>query len=162
MRFISLTNSRFSAIVNDNDYDRVMALNTDWCLVTTSRSRFICSTRHLYKNQPIKLGRFIMNLHNTCERIVDHKYGDPFDNRKENLREASYSENAMNRKNNPNKHGFIGIYFHTKNKNWVARVRRDRIVHNAGIFKTAEEAARARDKKALELFGEFAVLNFKQ
>lgn len=33
---------------------------------------------------------------------------------------------------------------------------------NTGIFKTEEEAARAYDKKALELFGEYAFLNYKE
>ena len=31
-----------------------------------------------------------------------------------------------------------------------------------GMYKTKEEAARAYDQKAIELFGEFALLNFPE
>ena len=53
---------------------------------------------------------------------------------------------------------FKGVRKH--GRRWVARIRNNRKDIGIGRFDTAEEAARAYDAKAAELFGEFASLNF--
>lgn len=54
---------------------------------------------------------------------IDHKNGDPSDNRIENLRCVSVSGNAKNRKlSTLNKSGEVGVYYETSRKKWKATV----------------------------------------
>lgn len=55
---------------------------------------------------------------------------------------------------------FIGVVPH-KDK-WLARVSSKGRRHHVGTFADEVEAARARDRKAVELFGRFARLNFPE
>lgn len=59
----------------------------------------------------ISLSRFIMNP--PMGLVVDHINGDRFDNRRENLRIATYRQNALNIKSRTNT-GFAGVCVHTK------------------------------------------------
>ncbi|MFN8861982.1 MAG: HNH endonuclease [Gemmatimonadaceae bacterium] len=91
-------------------------------------------------------------------RVVDHRNRDRTDNRRENLRSASASENAANRGRRRNANEpFVGVR-QTASGRWQARVgERGR---HLGVFDTAEEAARARDEAARGEYGDFATLNF--
>jgi len=93
--------------------------------------------------------------------VIDHKNGDKKDNRRANLRFATRQENAMNHsKYDNNTSGYIGAYLHKPSGGWMSKIgHKNKLIH-LGTFKTAEEAARARDVAALELHGKFAVLNF--
>lgn len=53
---------------------------------------------------------------------------------------------------------FIGTWLNRKK--WQAAIRHDKICYYLGRYETQEEAALAYDKKALELYGEKAKLNF--
>jgi hypothetical protein len=92
---------------------------------------------------------------------VDHKNGNKVDNRKENLRKATGSQQRANtrlRKDNP--HGLKGVTWIKNNKNWVAQIcLKGRHVH-LGVFTCKKEAAKAYDRAALKHFGEFACTNF--
>lgn len=89
-------------------------------------------------------------------RVVDHKNGNPFDNRVENLREATFSQNCMNRRPWRSKvHKGVGA---VGNK-WRSRIRVGGQLIHLGLFATAIEAARAYNKAAKQAFGEFARLN---
>ncbi len=96
---------------------------------------------------------------------TDHRNWNTTDNRRENLRLASNSQNQANaRRNRPNASGYRGVFLRSKRcskfRPWVARVKSfDQNCH-LGYFATPQDAARAYDRKARELFGEFAFLNF--
>lgn len=47
-----------------------------------------------------------------------------------------------------------------KGDKWEARIRYRGVTHRLGIYDDPAEAVRVRDRKAIELFGEFAWQNF--
>lgn len=86
---------------------------------------------------------------------VDHRNRDVLDNRRANLRPATRRQQAANRgRSVRNTSGYIGVSRHRDA--WQANVG-GRYV---GRFQSAAEAALERDRIALALYGEFAVLNF--
>ena len=89
---------------------------------------------------------------------IDHINGNGLDNRKQNLRIATQSQNLANKPFFKGK--FKGVSFSKRNKilskPWAVKVGRKHI----GYFSTEEEAAMAYDKSAIEMYGEFAWLNF--
>ena len=92
---------------------------------------------------------------------TDHINGDGLDNRKQNLRICTHAENLRNRrlgKNNTS--GYKGVSWHKLHKLWYAHISHNKKLMSLGYFKDKEEAAKAYDRKAIELFGEFAKLNF--
>lgn len=86
---------------------------------------------------------------------------------KENCRWVTQQQNLYNKRKYPrNKSGYKGVSETVgakgKTGKWRAAIAKDNIDYVLGRkFDTAEEAARAYDTKAKELFGEFACLNFK-
>jgi len=87
--------------------------------------------------------------------VVDHVNGDGLDNRRENLRVCTLSENAQNRTFR-NACGFHGVRRH--GSRWQARL----LGKSLGMFESAEDAARAWDAAAKQEFREFARLNFPE
>lgn len=89
---------------------------------------------------------------------VDHIDGDRLNNRRSNLRPATRSLNQANRKVSiSNTSGYKGVTWVKKERRWAAVVANRRV----GSFVTAEEAARAYDKAAVEMYGEYALTNAK-
>lgn len=88
--------------------------------------------------------------------LTDHINGLKYDNRRCNLRICTHAQNMQNR--TTNKAGKTSLFkgvFLDKGK-WRAAVGRRRL----GFFVHEKDAALAYDKVALEMFGEFALLNF--
>mgnify|MGYP001579989416 CR=1 FL=1 len=82
------------------------------------------------------------------------------DNKKDNLRICTNSQNGMNRKlNNNNTSGHKGVHWHKFSKTWHARILMCKKRKHLGQFDTKKEAAIAYNKAAKEFFGEFARLN---
>lgn len=95
---------------------------------------------------------------------VDHKNGDGFDNRRSNLRLATRSQNLANRRGWSNLTQYKGIRYKPARPGkgpecWEAYVGFEGRKVYAGRARTEVEAARLYNKKALELYGEFALLN---
>lgn len=101
-------------------------------------------------------------------QVPDHINGDPSDNRRENLRACSQSQNSMNRvktplfKGRPTSSRYKGVFWDNAvwgGGKWRAciTVRGKRIY--LGCHETEQAAARAYDKAAREYHGEFSVLN---
>lgn len=93
--------------------------------------------------------------------IVDHRDGNGLNNCRSNLRIATCADNARNRRvNRATRTGYKGVAFHKETGKYEAYIRVDRKKHHLGLFATAEMAAHAYDRRAIEAFGEFAALNF--
>lgn len=102
--------------------------------------------------------RQIMNSPTGLE--VDHRDRDRLNNQRSNLRLATRSQNATNKSiQSNNTSGYRGVYWLKRDKKWLARVGINGKFINAGLFKDKRQAALAYNKKAIELFGEFAVPN---
>ena len=94
------------------------------------------------------------------DNFIDHINKNRADNRIINLRDITCSENGRWRgKDRDNSSGYKGVFGHPESKKWRAQIRKDKITYHIGTFETKEEAALAYNKKAIELFGEFAWLN---
>lgn len=89
---------------------------------------------------------------------VDHINGDGLDNRLENLRIVTPSQNSMNNHTIRSKSGYKGVY-PGRDEKWCAQIQKDNKCYCLGTFSTKKEAALAYNIKAKELFGEHAYLN---
>lgn len=92
-------------------------------------------------------------------KLIDHIDGDVCNNKIENLRAASHTRNAANRKH---KGRYLGISYNKANRKWSARLKNIETIGDLflGYHKTAEEAARAYDTAAIKYHREFANTNF--
>ena len=92
---------------------------------------------------------------------LDHINNRPNDNRIENLREATQSQNMMNRsKLSETSSQYKGVSWHHLRNKWRARLHIDGKEIHLGLFTIEEEAARTYDRAAIEHFGIYANLNF--
>lgn len=115
----------------------------------------------IYNGENIRLHRAIMGKYHDIKGVeIDHKNGDINDYRKSNLRLATHAENMKNtalQHKGSRKHKGVSM---TRNGTWQADITCDGKVIYIGIYKTFEEACIAREKKELELFGEFSRLHY--
>jgi HNH endonuclease len=91
---------------------------------------------------------------------VDHINHDPLGNRMSNLRVGTRNQNGWNRQKqrSPSSSRFKGVdRFH--GRIWRARIRFDSKDMHIGLYEIEEEAARAYNIAATELFGEYAYLS---
>jgi len=123
-------------------------------------------TIHLHKNgkcKTAKIHRLVAQafLPNYTEDLqVDHINGARDCNILENLRMATNAENKSNMKKiKGTSSQFKGVIWHKRNKKWCSAIKRNGKVSHIGSFSSEEEAARAYDKMAIILFGEFARTN---
>ena len=83
---------------------------------------------------------------------IDHININPLDNRIENLRVATHSQNQRNRnklKNCSSK--YKGVYWNKQRNKWEARIRIDGKKKYLGLFDNEQEAAEAYKKKYDEI-----------
>jgi len=88
---------------------------------------------------------------------LDHVNGVPSDNRIENLRLASRSQNIANsRRWRTNTSGAKGVYWCRQQQKWRARITVDRRSRHLGHFENIADAQAAYMAAAERAFGEFA------
>jgi len=159
MKEIPLTQGQV-ALVDDEDYEELNNHKwlAGWYAGTNSYRAQRSSSRKKSKRTVISMSRAIMNAQSGQE--VDHRNHNTLDNRRENLRICTHSENQRNK--SPQKHGsnYKGVTWCKAAYKWRAQIRLDSRLHFLGYFSDEIEAAHVYDSAARKLFGEFAYTNF--
>lgn len=160
-REIPLTRG-FVAVVDEDDYERFARYK--WMALVIprpDREDLVYAVREAgprTARTSILMHRSVLGA--AADTVVDHVNGNGLDNRRVNLRLASKSLNAANankpRRRRASTSKFKGVYFDSSRRRWSVRVQR-RFV---GRYLSEEEAARAYDRVARDVFGDFARLNF--
>ncbi len=149
MNYIKLTQG-YETIVDDEDYEYLNQFK--WYF-----SRQGYAVRNGKKHSRITLHRVITNCPNNLH--VDHINCNKLDNRKCNLRICNQSQNNRNTLKYKNKSSkYKGVSKASPNR-WRAQIKLNYKKFHLGYFEIEEDAARAYNEKAKELFGEFANLN---
>lgn len=140
-----------------DDVDAALAVHR-WYALRRSDGRTFYAVRNSTKaggkkSSTLYLHREIMNA--PPEMQVDHRNGDGLDCRRDNMRLATHQTNQMNVR----KLGKLkGV--RKRDHRWQAYIKLDQRQRCLGRYDSAEDAARAYDAAAVELFGEFASLNY--
>lgn len=92
--------------------------------------------------------------------VVDHIDHNTLNNRRSNLRVCTEPQNLANRKPRGGSSQFIGVHRHEDK--WLAGISSGGKFFYLGAFDDEIAAAKTRDRKAYELHGECAYLNFPE
>jgi hypothetical protein len=160
VRFVPLTLGKF-ARVDEADFADVSRWN--WCATKGGKGRGYYAARGRSpeeieatgKRAPILLHRYLMG---EPPEDIDHWNRDGLDNRRENLRRATPSQNGSNCLSRKGTSKFKGVSHHKGQ--WRVAIRSHYKTIRLGSFATEEEAAHAHDEVARRLHGEFARVNF--
>jgi hypothetical protein len=146
------------AVIDDEDAELVAGFK--WYPMTVEGKVYGAGWKHMPP------GRYFVHLHRLIANaqpgeIIDHIDRDPLNCRRGNLRRVTRQQNVWNsgpaRKREGSK--YKGVWMCRKTGRFRARVGHNRKQIYLGYFDSEEEAARAYNAKAAELFGEFAYLN---
>ena len=154
IRLIPLTQSKFAA-VDVADYERLMAIR--W---HADKGNHTFYARGTLEGKRISMHRFIMNPPE--DMVIDHIDGNGLNNTRANLRICTHIQNLYNSRPVKGTSAYKGVYWNGEKRKWNAQIRYNGRHIHIGYFDSEKEAARFRDKKAKELQGEFARLNFPE
>ena len=156
-REIELTKGKI-ALVDEEDYPWLSQFNWN---TETHGENWMAKRRK--PNSKTGEALYMHRIITGAERgtFVDHRNGKEWDNRRENLRLCTRQQNMRNIAARRSKSGFKGVQWSKWNalNPWRSGIWVDSVHIHLGCYQTAEEAARAYNIAAIEVFGEFANLN---
>ena len=156
MKEINLTKG-YKTVVDDIDFEWLSEFK--WYACLDGDNKYV-SVRSNHKGTVLFMSRLILSAYSK-DIHVDHINRDPLDNRRCNLRLCTLQQNRCNvGVNRLNTSGYKGVNYYKITRKWAARIGAKGKRRHIGYFNTAEEAAQAYDKEALEVHGDFAFLNF--
>jgi len=101
--------------------------------------------------------------HGYLPEFIDHIDGDPLNNKINNLRPATTSQNQYNKKvHKTNKLGIKGVYLHKITGKFEARISANGVRQYLGLFKSADQAGEAYKKASIQKHGEFSIFNLNK
>ncbi len=150
MKCIPLTQGKF-ALVDDADYSWL----NQWKWYAHKDCHTYYAQRH-DKGKTVSMHRVILDVPSGV--LSDHRNHNGLDNQRHNIRRCTNAENQYNQL--PTGTGtskYKGV--HWNRGRWQASIKYKGKQLNFSRHKSEVEAARAYNKKAKELFGEFASIN---
>ena len=106
-----------------------------------------------------QLSRYVMKYED--KNLVDHINNNKADNRRDNLRIATSTQNTMNKTSAKNSSSqFVGVALNKNMNKWKATIQVDGKPIHLGFFDDEIEAARVRDEATKKYYGEHGNLNF--
>jgi hypothetical protein len=156
MRQIKLSRGKF-AIVSDKDYEELTKYNWHY----SSIGYAVRNVRiDVNKYDCVYMHRQLMGLTKGDGLLVDHVNGDTLDNRRENLRVCTKTENQCNQRPRHTRASiYKGVGWYKRDKKWRARISVNKTNIEIGKFTCETCAARAYNEAAQIHHGEFAWLN---
>lgn len=151
---------KYTVLVDDSDLQWVLARGK-WKVVVDKKRKYTSVERTLYlgkcggkyRTGAERLARVILNAPEGVE--VDHKNRNTLDNRRENLRLCTRSQNVGNTVSRiTSTTGLKGVMI-TKHGKFQARIRFEGAYYHLGTFETAAEAHEAYIKQSQKLRGDF-------
>lgn len=150
LAFVPLTKG-LECIIDANDVDLIAGRNWHACdgyKTSYAGCRFRLERG---KSKIILLHRLLMEAPDGMH--VDHIDGDGLNNRRENLRVVTHSENLHNRgPQSNNTSGFKGVTFCRSTGRWQAQISVRKVGRKLGRYDTPEEAALAYQREAEKIW----------
>ncbi len=157
MRKIPLTKGQYT-VVDDTDYK---FLNQWKWFASYTRAGFYAARQSRVSEGFIK--RKLIFMHRVLcpgeHEHVDHRDCDTLNNRRNNLRGCTASQNHQNRPKNRGTSKYKGVHWVEDEQRWYAAIKIGEGRKHLGIFVNEIDAGRAYNEAAKEGFGEFANLN---
>ena len=151
MKKIKLTQNKY-ALIDDEDFEYLNQWK--WCY---HHSYAIRSKQIDNRKKYFRMHRELIKV--PLGMVIDHINGDSLDNRKENLRACTVSQNAMNAKIKKDTSSNIkGIYFFKNENKYKARITINGRSKHLGVFQDIKNAISAYNNAAKEYFKKFAKL----
>lgn len=158
MKSIKLTKDNVT-IIDDGDFINVSRFR--WCSLSANGKTYACrGVVNRGRSKTILMHREIMGI--TSSNIhVDHINGNTLDNRRENLRVCTHKQNIRNsnKRYSHSSSAYKGVCKRSNVKKWHAYIVVDGSQKFLGSYAYECDAAKAYNKAAKDLFGEFARLN---
>ena len=157
MKHIQLTQGKF-ALVDNVDFEYL----NQWKWYAHKRRKTWYAGRNVRScSVQIQMHQLILKrMGYIRHKLTDHKNGNGLDNRRHNLRPATFAQNNHNRQlaaNNTS--GYKGVYWFKRTTKWVARIMVHGKYFYLGAFQYKIDAAKAYNKAAKKFFGKFAKVN---
>lgn len=130
--------------IDNNDVDYVM--QKQWCI--SSKGYVVSDSGNTLLHRYLMSD--ILSEDNTLD--IDHVDGNPLNNTRDNLRLSKRSENCQNKNVSIGKSGVLNIRWIPSRYSWKVEFKH----HSSKSFKDFNEALRYRNKRALELYSDFA------
>lgn len=157
-----LLTGKMYAIVDECDYEYLNQFK--WQSAKFKGSNTYYAMRHIVidgKKTCIRMHREIMGVTDPIIQI-DHINRNGLHNYRLNLRICDALRNAWNHSPTQKTSMFKGVYFIESRNKYTSEIMKNGVRYYLGYFDSEIDAAKAYDKKAFELFGEFAYLNFPE
>lgn len=157
MKLLLLVNSDKPALVDDDIYEQIQGKH--WRLIKVSNGAVYVGwkSHKAGKDLTVYLHRLVVG---NPKGMVDHINGDPFDDRRENLRIVTNSQNQMNSKGKAHSSIYKNVYWNKQLEKWKVQFTVDGQSFFIGYFEEERIAGEVAELNRPIFHGEYARSDF--